>query len=108
MTLSLPIRTINTANRREHWAARAKRAKSHRHAAFYAVRQSSPTKRTRYTVTLTRIGKRRMDDDGLAISFKAVRDGIADALGIDDGSERIAWRYAQEIGKQYGVRIVIE
>ena len=58
-------------------------------------------------VTLTRIGARKLDSDNLARSMKAVRDGIADALGIDDGSDRIEWKYAQEKGK-YAVKVTIE
>mgnify|MGYP001578260486 CR=1 FL=1 len=107
MNLTLPIRAVNTANTREHWARRAARAKQHRHEAYHSVRAAKPTRRVAYTVTLTRIGKRRTDSDGLAISLKAVRDGVADALGIDDGSERIAWLYGQEIGREYAVRIEI-
>jgi len=50
---------------------------------------------------------RRMDSDGLAISFKGVRDGLAVAMGIDDGDERIEWQYDQQIGKEYSVSITI-
>lgn len=36
------------------------------------------------------------------------RDGIADALGVDDGDEsKVTWSYAQERG-DYGVRVKIE
>lgn len=59
------------------------------------------------TVTITRIGKRKLDSDNLAISAKHVRDGIADAYGVDDGSDLYTWNYAQEIGKDYAVRIEI-
>ena len=40
----------------------------------------------------------------------AVRDGIADALGIDDRDKRITWRYGQQRGAplQYAVRVVLE
>jgi hypothetical protein len=37
-----------------------------------------------------------MDSDGLAIAFKAVRDGVADWLGVDDGHESLTWRYAAQ------------
>jgi len=50
---------------------------------------------------------RRMDSDGVASALKAVRDGIADALGIDDGNSRITWIYGQERG-EYSVRVEIE
>jgi len=47
------------------------------------------------TITMTRRG-RKMDDDNLGGAFKAVRDGIADALQIDDGDERLSWIPRQE------------
>lgn len=61
-----------------------------------------------FKVTLTRIGKRMIDDDNCAGAFKAIRDGIAEALGINDGSNRLTWIYRQEKSKQYSVRVEIE
>ena len=51
-----------------------------------------------------------LDTDNLAGGFKAVRDGIADWLGINDGDKAITWNYTQERGqpKQYAARVVIE
>lgn len=64
-------------------------------------------------VTITRVGKRKLDSDNLARSAKAVRDAIASNFGIDDGDEgekdsRWDWRYKQEIGKEYAVKIELE
>jgi hypothetical protein len=111
MTLELPIRTQSEANLREHWAVRKKRAKSQRGttaAACQAQLGTPPAPPMR--VTLTRIAPCRLDDDNLAISFKHVRDGIADWLGINDRDQRIEWRYAQQKGapKTYAVRLEIE
>jgi len=63
-----------------------------------------------FEVTLTRIAPQELDDDNLARSFKAIRDGIADAVGVDDRSKRFRWKYDQEKGgpKKYSVRIHIE
>lgn len=50
-----------------------------------------------------------MDDDNLAISAKALRDGIAEALGVDDGDKNlITWEYDQKLGKAYGVEVEIK
>lgn len=114
IVIILPIRTINPCNTREHWAVRSKRHASQRYEAYMAMSGGVSFKvlRRRFPhlirVTLTRIGKRYMDTDGLAASFKAVRDGIAQAFGIDDGADFYEWRYEQEIGKEYAVRITIE
>ena len=62
----------------------------------------------RWTVSLTRISKGKLDEgDNLNSSFKFVRDAIAEWLGVDDGSDRYDWRYAQERGEP-GIRILIE
>ena len=64
-----------------------------------------------YVITLTRIAPRPLDSDNLARSFKAIRDGIADALKINDGSKRLTWNYEQRKGskpKQYAVQIEIQ
>lgn len=48
-------------------------------------------------VLITRISPGRFDrDDGVNISCKHVRDGVADAIGVDDDDARVTWRYAQE------------
>lgn len=60
----------------------------------------------RVHVRLVRYGPRRLDSDNLAAAFKPIRDGIADALGVDDGSDRVAWSYEQ-ITSVYGVEVVI-
>lgn len=49
----------------------------------------------RFRVLIVRCGRRLLDDDNLAASFKHVRDGIALELGIDDGDPAIEWEYGQ-------------
>jgi hypothetical protein len=60
-------------------------------------------------VELTRIAPRALDDDNLRGALKAVRDGVADVLGIDDRDPRVVWDYEQAHGapREYGVKIVI-
>lgn len=108
--IEIPVRTYNTANVRWHWAKKAKIAKDQRFLTFAEARAKGVTKAPagRFRVICHRIGKRRMDTDGLAISFKPIRDGLAVAMGIDDGDPRIDWHYTQETGKSYSVRITID
>jgi crossover junction endodeoxyribonuclease RusA len=40
--------------------------------------------------------KRRRDDDGMIAAFKAGRDGVADALGVDDHGFRPEYVFADE------------
>ncbi len=100
------MRLVNGANSREHWAVRKQRATDQRTAARCMLQSVMPVSLPA-TIRIVRIGKRKMDSDGLAISAKHVRDGIADAFGVDDGSDLYSWEYAQEIGKSYGVRIEV-
>jgi hypothetical protein len=114
----LPVYTLSEANRasHEHWRVRQQRARSQRtttrslmHHALGFWGEPWIT-RSPVTITLVRISPRPLDDDNLASSQKAVRDGIADALnGGEDRSPRIVWRYEQEKGapNTYGVRVLI-
>jgi hypothetical protein len=58
---------------------------------------------------MTRIGRRKLDDDNLEAAFKHIRDQIACIVGVDDGSPLYTWRYEQRVGSslQYGVNIEI-
>lgn len=135
ISVVLPLRTVSEANSHTHWRARQKRAKAQRTAAKLLVFRplvlemkpkpwtnrifrSGPSELA-YTkselaypviVTITRIAPRELDDDNLAGSQKHVRDGIADALGVDDRDPRVTWRYAQRKGapKAYAVEVTIE
>lgn len=98
------MRLVNETNAREHWAVRKKRAAWQRGRAkveTIAVLRRNANVWTglpdaaRAEITIARIGPARLDDDNLAASGKHVRDGIADALGIDDGSPRLRWTYEQ-------------
>lgn len=115
ITLDLPVRTVSEANRasHEHWRMRHKRAKHQRRTAAWVTRVPAHGLLDRgvcLTVNLTRIAPRALDDDNLASAMKAVRDGVADALGINDRDPRVAWTYGQEkrgVG-EYAVRIIIK
>lgn len=97
---SAPVRLASLANARMSWPQKHRITRELRVLARSLVGPqihawSPTTDAPRLVVTLRRIGPRRLDDDNLAGAFKPVRDGIADALRLDDGSERIAWRYEQ-------------
>lgn len=112
-SLEIPLRIQSEANQREHWATKAKRVRKHRRSAAWALQATWPLLNDARpalpcVVTLTRLAPRQLDDDNLAGGFKAVRDGVADWLGIDDRDPRVTWRYAQERAKGYACRIEIE
>ncbi len=107
-----PVRIESNANLREHWATRARRNKRQRSVIQWHLRAlgSIPKPAGQLVVTITRIAPRRLDDDNAIGGCKAVRDAIAEWLGIDDGSEQVAWRYGQERGRprEYACRVRIE
>ena len=119
IVFDIGVRLVSVANLREHWATRAGRNKRHRAAAHRATAYELASLRSwarmpdtsrPMTITITRIAPRKLDSDNLASSAKAVRDGIAEALGIDDGSELVTWLYAQtkRFPHEYGCQVRIE
>lgn len=107
---TLPIRTVSESNVRGHWAGKARRAKAQRVTIGLVLRARLMGRRVLpCTVVLTRLAPRRLDDDNLRGALKACRDGVADALGVDDRDPRVAWAYDQERGqpKECAVRVCI-
>lgn len=110
--VTLPLKTISEANSHQHWRVRHRRAKGQRTIAALTLRAKALAFVRTYgascIVTLTRLAPSKgLDSDNLAGSQKHIRDGIADALGIDDGDGRVVWRYRQERANHYAVRVEI-
>jgi len=113
--LTIPLHVISESNSRCHWAVKAKRVKEQRTSAAVYIRfglmkfqRDGKDILPPFSVTLTRIGKRLLDGDNLQGAFKATRDGIADALKVNDGDVRmVEWKYAQEVRDYYAVKIEI-
>jgi hypothetical protein len=100
--VTLPLKIESVANKREHWAVRAKRSKAHRKAAIIIPKFPLPCQ-----VVLVRIAPRELDTDNLQSGFKALRDGIADRLGVKDNDPRVEWIYEQKRGapREYKVDV---
>jgi hypothetical protein len=113
--IPLRLNSIANGNQMNRWA-KSKLKKSHHGAGFIYTKSAlndgrdGCTMSYPFTVTITRIGKRTLDDDNLAYAAKYLRDGIAEALGVDDGDRsKVRWEYAQETSKDdYKVRIQIK
>lgn len=105
-TFTLPLRVVSEANRRDHWAAKAKRVKAQRRAVWCAWHAASLRTGCRPSgVRLVRLAPRTLDSDNLRSAFKAVRDEIALMCGFDDRVD--LWQYAQERAKGYAVRVEV-
>ena len=89
IVLPWPPRELHP-NARVHWSKRAKMTKIERLGARFSAVQAGwpglnlPDGRLHLWIDFYPPDRRRRDDDGLVASFKAARDGLADALGIDD------------------------
>ncbi|MHB8531717.1 MAG: hypothetical protein ACYDC2_03250 [Solirubrobacteraceae bacterium] len=122
LLVHLPVKTTNPLNgsRGNTMVAHAIKARARAQQRAVAEMAVAAALRTRgltgaqlvpVICTLTRISAGVMDDDGLAASQKGVRDGIAKALGIDDGDrQRLRFRYRQRKGPKgkYEVECLIE
>lgn len=119
VVLPLRLRSPNGGNPGNRWAAiaQSREKKEHRQVAHMALAAALARRGLRGTdfvpavVTITRVSFGRLDSDNLAFSAKALRDGVADALGIDDGDvARVRFRYLQRKGPrgQHAVQVLVE
>jgi hypothetical protein len=107
LVVDVPVMLVNTSNGREHWRATAKRAKAVRALARNLIKRHVVP--LPCSVRLVYVGPRQLDDDGVASAVKSLRDGVADALGVDDRDPRVVWVPDQERGgvREYGARVEI-
>jgi len=95
LTIRLPLPpAILSPNARCHWAKKSAAVKKARKAAklatLAAITGWEKPAPTHYTLHFSFPTALRRDDDNAAASFKSYRDGIADALGIDDHSLKMS------------------
>jgi len=89
LVLPWPSRDLHP-NARIHWSVKARAAKAARRDAYLIAkaagwgRRKWPDGRLHLWIEFYPPDRRRRDDDGLLSSVKPHRDGIADAMGIDD------------------------
>lgn len=86
VVLPWPSRALSP-NARGHWSQRSRAAKAYRMQCFLFAKKAglvAPAGRILLQLEFLPPNARRRDDDNLLASFKAGRDGLADALGIDD------------------------
>lgn len=103
-TTTIPLKAQGSQNAREHWAARAKRVKRERDRVMLATVKLPSLIFPALLVTLTRVGPRELDFVNLCASLKAVQDGVASRLKVDDASRLVQWEFRQEIG-DHAVRV---
>lgn len=111
VVIELPLKTVSEANVRSHWRVKAARAKTQRSTMrLLVLERRRDIHAMPLTVHMTRVAPGLLDDDNLESALKAVRDGVADGLGVDDRDPRVSWAYDQRRGARdlYQVEIRIE
>src|ERR1700677_2328675 len=108
-TLGIRVRSLNE---REHTMVRARRVAQERGVTRLAMTAICRPWRLRLqgglanlTIELTTLRPKLMDSDNIVVSLKAVRDGVADVLAVDDGAPRLHWVCLQDCRRRiYAVR----
>ena len=107
--VSIPgLRLVSEANARGSWHGGASRAAKQRRIVALVLRAQQPVA-IPCNVRIVRVAPSRLDDDNLARAAKAVRDQLAEWLGVDDRDERVSWTVAQAKGgvREYAVRVIV-
>lgn len=85
------------ANERGHWKKTSSAGGKRKLVKRQMELRGQPFHELPASVRLTRVAPRPLDGDNLQRAMKAVRDGVADWLGVDDRDERVRWFYAQAV-----------
>jgi crossover junction endodeoxyribonuclease RusA len=78
---------VLSPNARAHWRARSKAAKDYRYICAMTAKLAglaAPEGRLLLVIEFMPPNRARRDDDNLIAAFKSGRDGLADALKVDD------------------------
>jgi len=100
--LPWPARKLSPNARSKHWGGRARATKAARSAAAWAIRAAlGPAKPdwpgARVSLTFRPPDRRRRDLQNCIASAKALMDGIADAIGVDDSKLETSYRMADPV-----------
>lgn len=108
MLFEIPMRLGLGGNDREHWRERDRRVKNERQSVAWAL-VGAPRPKMPCVLLITRKSPGNgMDDDNLGQACKAVRDQIAQWLGVNDKlREIVRYTYAQEMRVEWGVRVEV-
>jgi crossover junction endodeoxyribonuclease RusA len=113
LVLPFPPKELNP-NKKLHWAQKAKYAKAYREACYVLTKQHMAAGNwldlpsegdLHFWLDFYPPDKRHRDDDNLIRAFKSGRDGVADALGVNDRRFRIHPYLQTTIGGMVKVEI---
>ena len=109
VTLPWPNKSLSP-NSRVHWGRKGAIAKAYRYTCSGLAREAKITAPCaigpiHLWLDFYPPDRRSRDDDNLVAAFKSGRDGLADALGIDDKRFQVHPRIMSEIGGMVKVRL---
>lgn len=88
--------------RRLHWTKQREEARNYRTACHWEAKAAGlrpmDADEVRVSITFYPPDRRKRDDDNIIASFKAGRDGVADAIGVDDANWRTSYAVERELG----------
>lgn len=103
--------SILSPNARAHWAAKSKAAKAYREECAWITKAAGLRVDwdgvVHAWITFFPPDKRHRDDDNLISAFKSGRDGMADALVVNDKRFRIHPWLSDEVVKGGSVKVRI-
>ena len=102
--------TALSPNARVHWTKKAKAAKAYRLECFILAKAAgitAPEGKILWTVEFFPPSRRAYDDDNLLARIKALRDGVADALCVDDRRFVTQFSVSETVIKGGLVRVTI-
>lgn len=108
--LPWPPRALSP-NARAHWGERSRAAKRYRSDCYMlckAAKLKAPEGKLALIIDFVPPDRRARDDDNLIAAFKPGRDGLADALGIDDKLFHTRHRVSETPTKGGVVRVRLE
>lgn len=109
VTLPWPPKDLSP-NARVHWSKKNKAATSYRAACYFLAIQAGLKDAIHWSgdihlwIDFYPPDRRQRDDDNMISAFKSGRDGLADALGVNDNRFRIHPYVKTEIGGMIKVR----
>ena len=112
--VTVPIRTVSEANKKEHWTVSSKRHRMQKQHTRLFLQAYAKNVRLPCTIKFTRIAPRPLDaHENLPMAFKYIVDTVADFLipgkpaGHADSDPRLKFLYDQEKGdaKEYKIKI---
>jgi crossover junction endodeoxyribonuclease RusA len=101
--------SVLNPNQRAHWSMKSRAAKAYRHDCWARTKAANITlpdnEKLALWIDFYPPDKRHRDDDNMIAAFKSGRDGLAEALGVNDKRFRIFPQVMDKIGGMVKVRI---